>query len=137
VPQEAWLTIVLAVSGVVAIAVVMLAMHILRPSARVSSTRGPADPLGDPLDPTAARRRRLILIGGGYRLRGQRSVEDNFERAYARIDAVDPYLAQRRIGDALAEVGLVSSVFDEPADRGRAQPFGEVPDRSHQWEDEA
>ncbi|MET1005985.1 MAG: hypothetical protein ABWX96_10570 [Propionibacteriaceae bacterium] len=64
----------------------------------------------------------MSLVPVLRRTRGPRTVEGNFERAFARIDAVDPYLAQRRIGEALAEVGLVSpsSVFDDPPSPDRA-----------------
>jgi hypothetical protein len=47
------------------------------------------------------------LFGGlGHRHRSS-SVGARLERAYARIDAVDPYAGARRIGAALADSGLV------------------------------
>jgi hypothetical protein len=110
VPENAWLTIVIGFSGAVAILAVALVTRALRP------TRAPADstgrsmvhddePRGAGVAPIPHRGWALRSFGPWHR---RRSVETNLQRAFARIDAVDPYAMPRRIGSALAETGLWS-----------------------------
>jgi len=48
------------------------------------------------------------------------SVHDRLERAYHRVDAVDPHEAPRRIGEALLQAGLVDAA-PGPTDPPRAR----------------
>ena len=59
----------------------------------------------------------------GFRRRPRRrtdSVGRRFERAMDRIDTVDPYDAQRRIGEAMVVAGLV----EEPEEPDESEPTG-------------
>lgn len=120
--QQAWLAILVGASIVVAIVLAAPLIPRLRSSGRLSTSHDPAPQSLGTVGTTAGRPRLVSLVPVLRRTRGPRTVEGNFERAFARIDAVDPYLAQRRIGEALAEVGLVSpsSVFDDPPSPDRA-----------------
>ena len=68
-----------------------------------------------------------LIKGAGYmfgfrrRPRGRTdSVGRRFERAMDRIDTVDPYDAQRRIGEAIVVAGLV----EEPEEPDESEPTG-------------
>lgn len=137
--ENAWLAGVVGLAGVVAIVLTALVIGSLRPS-RARTT----DPIRSGRDPRSQRvtpgppGRARFRIGAIGRPRSRRSVEGNFERACARIDAVDPYAVQRRIGEALADAGLVSSpsVFDDPPLPEHERHGGDVTGRGRQWEDE-
>ncbi len=49
-------------------------------------------------------------------------VQDRFARACARIDAVDPHEAPRRIGEALLQAGLAGSAAEPPPSLTRLPP---------------
>jgi hypothetical protein len=138
VAENAWLAGVVGLAGVVAIILTALVIMSVRPSrARTTDRTRPGSSRAPDATPGAAGRARLRL-GAIGRPRRHRSVEGNFERAFARIDAVDPYAVQRRIGEALADAGLVSSasVFDDPPLPEHQRRRGEVTGRGRQWEDE-
>jgi len=139
VAENAWLAGVIGLAGVVAILLTALLIMSVRPSrARTTDPTRPRQvsrvPSGTPGPPGRAR----LRLGAICRPRRRRSVEGNFERAFVRIDAVDPYAVQRRIGEALADAGLVSStsVFDDPPLPEHERRRGDVAGRSRQWEDE-
>jgi hypothetical protein len=114
VNSDGWLTGVVGVSGVVLIGLVLVVLRTLsqsRPPRPGSATRSPSSP---PSSAAHAARGMGYLFGVVNTPRRQRSVEDNLQRAFARIDAVDPHLAERRIGMALADLG--SSGDGTPAD---------------------
>lgn len=117
-PENAWLTIVIGVSGVVAIVAVGLITRLLRPP-----KPQPAYPGGAGSEETGGSRRssgpaRVSRRAWAMRSFGpwyhRRSVAANLERAFSRIDAVDPYLLPRRIGEALSETGLWSAQTAAP-----------------------
>lgn len=137
--ENAWLAGVVGLAGVVAIVLTALVIGSLRPSR--ARTTDPVRPGRDPRSPRVAPGppgRARIRFGAIGRPRRYRSVEDNFRRSCARIDGVDPYAVQRRIGEALADAGLVSSpsVFDDPPLPEHERRRGDVPERGRQWEDE-
>ena len=106
--SDAWLTGVVGVSGVVLIGLVLVVLRTLsqaRPAAP-SSSRSPSS---TPSSAAHAARGMGYLFGVLNTPRRQRSVEDNLQRAFARIDAVDPHSAERRIGMALADLGLIGT----------------------------
>jgi len=49
-------------------------------------------------------------------------VHDRLTRAFARVDAVDPHEAPRRIGEALLQAGLADPASPAPADPSRTRP---------------
>jgi hypothetical protein len=135
VEGDAWLTIVVGASGIIAIVLIGLVVRVIRPArSTVSLTRTSRRAGRDP-DGSAE-------SGGSPWSRAtpgrHRSVEGNLERAFARIDAVDPYELPRRIGSALTEAGLLSEAPEEPpAPRPRNPwPFGQERDRQHGKDDE-
>lgn len=136
--EDAWLTITIGSAAVLAIACVGYVLYALR-GTRAGSAAGTPPASSYRTTPLTGHRRRGSLRWTSRPRSGEhRSVEDNLARAFERIDAVDPFVAQRRIGQALAEVGLVSSpsVFDEPPPPAGADvpPRGEA-GRTSRWED--
>lgn len=110
--ENVWLAGVVGVAGVVLIAMVIVVLRAVNQARRARPGYGPAEP--EPPTAVAYAARGLgHMFGAVNAPRRPRSVEDNLQRAFARIDAVDPYAGARRIGMALAEVGLLSP---EPAD---------------------
>jgi hypothetical protein len=132
VPENAWLAIVIGISGVVAIVGIGLVSRMLRParSRRAASSERDTTSASAERRPGSGGRSGFALAAFG-RPRHQRSVVGNFERAYRRIDSVDPYAVQRRIGEALADSGLVSAgpAAPQPARRVDTWPFGKTHDR--------
>nr|WP_294694757.1 hypothetical protein [uncultured Friedmanniella sp.] len=62
-------------------------------------------------------------------------VHDRLQRAFARIDAVDPHEAPRRIGEALLQAGLADSgTRPPPTDPPEARPTGShrIQESSHE-----
>ncbi|GAA1431337.1 hypothetical protein GCM10009616_18190 [Microlunatus lacustris] len=56
-------------------------------------------------------------------------VHERLTRAFARIDAVDPHEAPRRIGEALLQAGLAEPAPFAPAPPAPADPSRTRPDR--------
>ncbi|HYP43599.1 MAG TPA: hypothetical protein VEQ66_00185 [Propionibacteriaceae bacterium] len=114
--SDAWLTGVVGVSGVVLIGLVLVVLRTLGQSR-------PARPGSSPSRSPRSTSVNHVARGMGYLFgamntpRRQRSVEDNLQRAFARIDAIDPHVAQRRIGMALADFGPVGA--DPPPETDR------------------
>jgi hypothetical protein len=147
VEGDAWLTIVVGASGIIAIVLIGLVVRVIRPArSTVSLTRTSRRAGRDPdrsaesgASPwsraTPSRAWSFRSFGPWHR---HRSVEGNLQRAFARIDAVDPYELPRRIGSALTEAGLLSEAPEEPpAPRPRNPwPFGQERDRQHGKDDE-
>lgn len=128
-PENAWLTIVIGFSGVVAIIGIGLVARMVRPArSRGTATPGRRSTSTSPARESGGRSGFALAAFG--RTRTQRSVVGNFERAYRRIDAVDPYAGARRIGEALAESGLVAAAPSEaPPERPvDTWPFGKAQD---------
>jgi hypothetical protein len=123
VPENALLTIVIGFSGVVAIIGIGLVARIVRPARSRRPATPPPHPTSVPAATESAGRSGFALAAFG-RTRTQRSVVGNFERAYRRIDAVDPYAGARRIGEALAESGLVAAA---PSEREPERPVDTWP----------
>ncbi len=114
--SDAWLTGVVGVSGVVLIGLVLVVLRTLS-QARPARSGDPRSPAPSPSSAAHAARGMGYLFGVLNTPRRQRSVEDNLQRAFARIDAVDPHLAERRIGMALADLGLTGTGTQAGADR--------------------
>jgi hypothetical protein len=115
VPESSLVTIVIGISGVVAIVGVGLVVSTLRP---VPSRRPLTDhPHGS--SPAASASDRVSGWSVIPFRRRRRSVAGNLQRAIDRIEAVDPYATQRRIGEALTDAGLTSAA---PADTERRRP---------------
>jgi hypothetical protein len=141
-PEDSWLVIVVGASAVVGIVLFALVLRSVRGHSLgvPEATSGVSSEV--PRQPAAARGRgrgRRLRLGGIGRPRHHRSVEGNVERALSRIDGVDPFVAERKIAAALAEVGLVSSpsVFDDPALPEPRRPRGEADGSTQPWKDEA
>ena len=110
--NETGLIVLIGLTGAVLAVVVVLLRHTAR-NRGGANRREPGRDATDDSSP-ASRPPSVItssglghLFGGlGHRHRSS-SVEARLERAYARIDAVDPYAGARRIGASLADSGLV------------------------------
>jgi len=131
---DAWLTIVVGFSGVVAIVVMMgVAGSARARRAESPSVPGSRSPSSLLVFQTRSRRNQRLL---SFRPRGsRRSVADNLHRAFRRIDGVDPYAMQRRIGEALSDVNLLAArppghgpSGDRARHRGDTWPWGQVRD---------
>ena len=107
------------VVGIGIIVVVLVGMMVMfAPASPISAVGGAIAPHRQP-PPAYARRPSFVrrVAGQGRRLhvrlsprrprRRTDSVGRRFERAMGRIDTVDPYDAQRRIGEAIVVAGLV------------------------------
>jgi hypothetical protein len=131
---DAWLTIVVGFSGVVAI-VVMVGVAGSPRARRAESTDVPGlrSPSSWLVFQASSRRSQPLL---SFRPRGsRRSVSDNLQRALRRIDDVDPYAMQRRIGEALSDASLLAArpaghgpSGDRDRHRGDTWPWGQVRD---------
>ena len=110
--NEAGLIVLIGLTGAVLAFFVVLLRHTVRSrgrSTRRGMERDAADESAPASRPPSAFTSSGLghLFGGlGHRHRSS-SVGARLERAYARIDAVDPYAGARRIGAALAGSGLV------------------------------
>jgi hypothetical protein len=150
---DAWLSIVIGASGVIAIILIAVVVRSIRPgpgpgatggsggSGSTSSfTRNPRR-TGLDLGPTTVHRR-ASARGWEFRSFGpwhqHRSVEHRMQRAFERVDAIDPYAMPRRIGNALAETGLLSEGSDEPARQQSptSWPFGQARGRQQRKDEE-
>jgi hypothetical protein len=123
VPESALVTIVIGISGVVAIVGVGLVIRTLRPA---RSRQSPDHPHGS--SPAVADGTRRVGWAAVPFRRRRRSVVGNVQRALDRIDAIDPYATQRRIGEALTDAGLAApGPSERSAGRsGHTWPFGLV-----------
>lgn len=122
--NSAWLILVVGISVVVLVNLLLL----LTPTTRgASSSRSSfvRRSRRAPSDDSAARslvKGFAYLYGPASYSRQQRSVGTRMERVFGRIDTVDPYVAPRRIGNAMLTAGLAETV----ARRG-PQPAGAEP----------
>lgn len=125
------------VSGIVLIVLVLAGLRIVS-AARPQQPRSPG---------TADQQRRPVgyaarglghMFGAVNAPRRVRSVEDNLQRAFARIDAVDPYAGARRVGMALVEVGLLAPEPSETSDGPSrdAWPFNQPTQRERREDQE-
>ena len=126
--SDDWLTGVVGVAGIVLIALVTVVLR-----AVMSSRPRPADAGGQrdsPLPGTVAFTARGLghLFGKLNSPPRSPSVEKNVRRALDRIDTVDPYEGQRRVGMALADVGMVG----DPAP-AESEPTGNTEPTGHTW----
>jgi hypothetical protein len=142
VENEAGLTVLIGLSGAVLAFFVFLLLRTVRNRSRPSGPGTTDDDAGAPASrpPSAFTSSGLRhLFGGlGHRHRNS-SVGIRLERAYARIDAVDPYAGARRIGTALADSRLVGghSAGHHPDDGPRLPWQTEEPWRTEQqWRTE-
>lgn len=127
--DNSWLAVVLGISGAVAIVALALVARSARPArSRVSASTDASSAVRSSASDPDRRRRSPLSFRPWSR---SRSVGANFERAVARIDSVDPYEMPRRIGAALAQVGLLAPVPGEQDDEptGHTWPFGPVSGR--------
>lgn len=122
------LTGVVGVSGIGLIALVAVVLRAVMASRPAPADTGKRD---SPLPGTVAYTARGLghLFGNLNAPPRSPSVEKNLRRALMRIDAIDPYEGQRRVGMALADVGLVGDpVPADPEPTGNTWP---VDDRWH------
>jgi hypothetical protein len=149
VQSDAWLIIVIGASGVVAIVLVGLVIRSIRPVTpavesgpsrlRSLGRRDPGPSSGQASGRTSGRAWSFRSFGPWHH---QRSVEQNLHRAFARIDSVDPTATQRRIGSALAEIGLANEAQDDAPDAPDPErprntwPFGQSRTRQPDKDDE-
>lgn len=123
-----WVMVVLA-AVLVLVALVVFVLPLVRgdgtpapgsgaPGAGVRGS-GPPNPSG-----SLARGFGYLYVAPTAHRRG--GVHERLARAFARVDAVDPHAAPRRIGEALVEAGLVEPVAGErpapPAQEWRGRP---------------
>jgi len=127
VNNDVWLAGVVGVAGLVLIAMVVVVLRVVNQSRRSRPGSGETDG-SEPLTPVAYAARGLGHMFGAVNAPHRvRSVEDNLQRAFARIDTIDPYAGQRRIGMALTDVGLLDGAPD--ASEAPAAPEAPAEDR--------
>ena len=120
----------------IGIIVVVLASVMLMFAPALADLRGRGRGRSSESPPTARRPSSYagsLLKGAGYMFGSRRrprrrsdSVGLRLERAVGRIDSVDPYDTQRRIGEAIVIAGLVdeADLPDESGPAGRSGPVG-------------
>ena len=128
-PDDAWLTLVIAFTA--AVAIVLMSLVARNVPSRRRSSRKQRD--GAPVARPATGRRAWAVrsFGPWYH---PHSVEDNLQRALDRIDQIDPYVMPRRIGATLSEAGLLTVEPAAPADPdppGRRDPWLFGPTTTH------
>ena len=140
--NEAGLIVLIGLTGAVLALFVVLLRHTLRSRGR--STRRGTERAADESAPASRPPSAFTssglghLFGGlGHRHRSS-SVGARLERAYARIDAVDPYAGARRIGAALADSGLVGGQVGSGGHDAIRPPWQPTPARrtEQQWRTE-
>lgn len=135
--SDAWLAGIVGVAGIVLVALVVVALRAVNGARRIQPGASSDD--RPPTSAAYAARGLGHVFGGMNTSRRRRSVEGNLQRAFLRIDSVDPQAGPRRIGMALAEVGLLSPV-PEPGDDMPSEPTWPTnrtgPDRSRREDDE-
>jgi hypothetical protein len=129
VDSAAWVMVVLA-AVLVLVALVVFVLPLVRgdtspapssgaPGAGVRGS-GPPNPSG-----SLARGFGYLYVSPATHAR-RGGVHERLARAFARVDAVDPHAAPRRIGEALVEAGLVEPAAGEgpvpPAQGWRGRP---------------
>ena len=131
-----WLAGVVGVAGLVLIAMVTVVLRAVNQSRRARPGYGPTAESEPPTAVAYAARGLGHMFGAVNAPRRPRSVESNLQRAFARIDAIDPYAGPRRIGMALTDKGLLSpeAASTEPTatDQGRSSDVWPVDTRRHQ-----
>lgn len=125
-----WLFVILA-AGVLLVAMLVFFVPVIRSGwSRLSPSRGTSSPSSSA--PTSAPPSPLVR-GFGYLYatprftRYRRSVQERLDRAFQRIDAIDPESAPRRIGLAMLQSGLVDSPTRSAPDADRGAPWGDTP----------
>lgn len=114
--NELWLSAVIAVTGAVLVGLATLVVRSLGTEQHGSDHAGSPPGLGSAFPSTSIARGIGYLYGPIGSPRRPCTVEGNFDRAVARIAAVDPYATTRRVGIALLEVGVDKRT---DTDRGR------------------
>jgi hypothetical protein len=114
VGSTAWVLVVVA-TALIVVALVVFVVPLGR--------RGSAPPGRDAPSPSSSSSSSEALARGfGYLHVSSRSVSrrggvhERLARAFARIDAVDPHAAPRRIGEALVQAGLADPLSPPPAE---------------------
>jgi hypothetical protein len=111
----------------VLVALVVFLMPLARTGPAASARRAPgAGPATRPGSPSGSLARGFgyLYLSPGPRVR-RGGVHERLARAFARVDAVDPHEAPRRIGEALAQTAL-----GEPPRRAAAEPPSDLGWRS-------
>ena len=131
--SDDWLAGVVGVSGIVLIALVTVVLRAVMSSRpRSSGAGGQSSPLSGTVAFTA--RGLGHLFGSLNSPPRSPSVEKNMQRALSRIDAIDPYEGQRRVGMALADVGLVGDPAPaDPDSTGDTEPTGQTWPLDDRW----
>ena len=114
--------------GAAAVATLVALLVFLVPLGRSSSqASGPRRPDASSSSPVGSLARGFSYLHVSPRTSVRRAgVHDRMQRAFARIDAVDPHEAPRRIGEALLQAGLAEAGTRPPS----TNPPAARPDRS-------
>jgi hypothetical protein len=125
-----WVLLVLA-AVLVLVALVVFVSPLARSSSAPAADRSGTDaPASRPTSPSGSLARGFGYLSLSPRQQTRRGgVHERLARAFARIDAVDPHAAPRRIGEALVQAGLA-----DPARRAAPEPSPDVGRRA--WTEE-
>ena len=120
--DAAWIFVVIAA----VVVLVALMVYVLPPRRDTASAAVDVPPGTTPSSSGSLARGFSYLQGSSGRTVRRGGVHSRLERAFQRIDAVDPHANTRRIGEALVQAGLADAAAPPAAPR-RSAPATPVP----------